>query len=98
MQNLIFLTQHDALMRGAAAFPCSLEVYEATFRRMGHRCERFYERYPGDAKIVWRIAELLLAADRRGASVPLLNGGGMLTCRRFMTSGILLGRSLPRWF
>lgn len=63
------------------------EVYRATYRRVRERNQLYYERYPGDAERVRRIADHLAANHVR------LPGGGRLTPRRFQQLGLQFGMS-----
>ena len=66
------------------------DVYRATHNRMKERNRRFFERYPLDAAKVRDIGNFLRSRDSDGQSVSL-PGGGVLSLRRFLASGLLLG-------
>lgn len=61
------------------------DVYHATFTRMEERNRRFYERYPQDVDLV---RDLVRELHERPAPLPR---GGILTARRFLMLGLLLG-------
>lgn len=63
------------------------EVYSKTFARMAERNRRFYQRYPEDVARVREIVRLLRTSPAK------LPGGGVLTARRFLQLGLLLGSS-----
>uniref|UniRef100_A0A7S1U6F3 AB hydrolase-1 domain-containing protein n=1 Tax=Phaeomonas parva TaxID=124430 RepID=A0A7S1U6F3_9STRA len=61
------------------------DVYAATCKRMLTRNARFYARYPEDVATVRRIVALLA---RKKVMLP---SGGVLTPRRFLMLGLMLG-------
>src|SRR5437868_2701539 len=63
------------------------EVYSRLYPRVRGKLKRFYDRYPGDAAKVRRIADHLAVAE------VLLPDGDLLTPRRFKTLGMNLGVS-----
>lgn len=63
----------------------ALEVYRHTFERMTERNRRFYQKYPGDVRKVRAVLRALAAEP-----APMA-GGGVLTPRRFLQLGLLLG-------
>lgn len=68
------------------------EVYAATFQRMMERNRRFLERYPSDETKLKAIATFLETKDQNHDAQELPSGG-RLTLRRFLQSGLLLGRA-----
>lgn len=93
---LSYLSAHpEAIER--ALFTCGLApvgespdaVYQATFKRMQTRCERFYRRYPQDVELVRSIVRSLEPAA--GGAPVALPRGGTLTARRLLQLGLLLG-------
>lgn len=63
------------------------DVYQATYRRVLSKNDRFYARYPQDAARSRRIADYLLTHD------VTLPSGGRLSARRFQQIGIGFGAS-----
>jgi pimeloyl-ACP methyl ester carboxylesterase len=63
------------------------DIYRATYRRVAARNERYYERYPADAKLA-----LAIVAHLSSQSVEL-PGGGILSPRRFQQIGMAFGMS-----
>jgi pimeloyl-ACP methyl ester carboxylesterase len=63
------------------------EVYRATYARTVQRCQRYYERYPGDRD---RVRSLY---DWISDNEPVLPGGDRLTQRMFRQLGWMLGMS-----
>jgi len=63
------------------------DVYRATYRRVGEKNRRYYDRYPGDVAIAQQIAAHLAAHDVR------LPDGSRLTPRRFQQLGLSFGAS-----
>ncbi|MEV5507679.1 alpha/beta fold hydrolase [Streptomyces orinoci] len=61
------------------------EVYAHTYPRVRDRVLEHYDRYPGDAPLLRRIADLLAATEVR------LPNGDRLTPRRLRTLGLALG-------
>lgn len=61
------------------------DVYARTYPRVRERVLDFYARYPGDAPVLRKIADLLTATDVR------LPDGDRLTTRRLRTLGLALG-------
>jgi pimeloyl-ACP methyl ester carboxylesterase len=71
---------------GIPGIPASAdEVYRRTFGRVEAKTAEFYRRYPHDAEIVSRIADLLADGDVR------LPDGDTLTVHRFQSVGLDLG-------
>ncbi|KAG5190596.1 proline iminopeptidase [Tribonema minus] len=66
------------------------EIYRATYRRCAERNRRYYARYPGDVSKVKSILQFLAEQPRGGMPLP---GGGLLTPRRFLQLGLMLGGS-----
>lgn len=63
------------------------DAYQRLWERVKQRNMRYYDRYPGDVKLVKRIVASLLD---RPATLP---SGGRLTARRFLQLGLGLGGS-----
>ena len=63
------------------------DVYTATWRTVGDKNRRYFERYPGDRA---RVGEIL---DRLDAEDVRLPSGDRLTPRRFLQLGFALGMS-----
>ena len=63
------------------------EVYRRTFRKVKERNEKFYEKYPEDVE---RVKVILRFLGRFGETVRLPSEG-LLSVRRFLTLGIILG-------
>ncbi|MCK1797023.1 alpha/beta hydrolase [Streptomyces sp. XM4193] len=61
------------------------EVYARTFPRVRDRVRDFYSRYPADAPVLRRLADVLREEDVR------LPDGDRLTVRRLRTLGLMLG-------
>ncbi|WP_255946969.1 alpha/beta fold hydrolase [Streptomyces odontomachi] len=69
----------------AAIPPSAAEVYRRTYPRVAAKNRIFQRRYPADADIVHRVADLLAAGDVR------LPDGDVLTVRRFQLLGLAFG-------
>jgi pimeloyl-ACP methyl ester carboxylesterase len=63
------------------------DVYRATYARVADKNRQYYQRYPGDVKRVRQIVDTLHASEVR------LPGGGVLSPRRFLQLGLVLGMS-----
>ena len=63
------------------------EVYRATYARVADKNQQYYQRYPGDVQRVRQIVDALNASQVR------LPGGGVLSPRRFLQLGLVLGMS-----
>lgn len=63
------------------------EIYRACYPRVLERNRQYFERYPGDRERVTRLVRHLQE------NAVLLPGGGRLTSRRFLQSGIHFGMS-----
>ncbi|UQA92096.1 alpha/beta fold hydrolase [Streptomyces halobius] len=61
------------------------DVYARTYPRVADRVLEYYDRYPGDARPLRRIADLLATSDVR------LPDGDRLTPRRLRTLGLAFG-------
>jgi hypothetical protein len=94
---LSYLSRYAANM-SKGFFTCGLapvtktinELYAATYRRMLVRNRRFYKRYPQDVdKVKQIIAHLHFKAS--SSSPVTLPRGGVLTTRRFLQLGHMLG-------
>jgi len=66
-------------------------VYTATFARMKARSEKYYRRYPQDIQVIRNAVRLL--EPTVGGKPRQLPRGGILTARRFLQLGLLLGSS-----
>ncbi|MEW5301937.1 MAG: hypothetical protein WDW36_004761 [Sanguina aurantia] len=66
--------------------PCSAQaVYEATSQRVVSQNVRYYERFPGDVKVVSDIVKHLAAQPGGGVTTP---SGSLLTPRSLQTLGL----------
>ncbi|KAF2868945.1 proline iminopeptidase [Massariosphaeria phaeospora] len=66
------------------------EVYERLYKRVTHKNQKYYERYPEDVDRVKRIVKLL---GRFGDTTVRVQGGeGYLSARRFLQLGIYFGK------
>ncbi|KFY77420.1 hypothetical protein V498_09358 [Pseudogymnoascus sp. VKM F-4517 (FW-2822)] len=62
------------------------EVYSATFAQVIKRNQAYYQKFPDDIEAVHDLA--IYIKSQNGLSLP---GGGILTVRRFLMLGMLLG-------
>jgi pimeloyl-ACP methyl ester carboxylesterase len=63
------------------------DVYRATYARVIDKNRLYFQRYPGDVQRVRQIVQTLQRAEVR------LPGGGLLSPRRFLQLGLVLGMS-----
>ena len=63
------------------------DVYRATYARVVDKNRQYYQRYPDDVARVRQIVQALQQAEIR------LPGGGVLSPRRFLQLGLVLGMS-----
>jgi pimeloyl-ACP methyl ester carboxylesterase len=63
------------------------DVYRATYARVVDKNHQYYQRYPGDVERVRQIVQALQHTEVR------LPGGGVLSPRRFLQLGLVLGMS-----
>jgi pimeloyl-ACP methyl ester carboxylesterase len=63
------------------------DVYRATYARVVDKNHQYYQRYPGDVERVRKIVQALQHTEVR------LPGGGVLSPRRFLQLGLVLGMS-----
>jgi len=70
------------------------EVYDKLWLRVRQRSWKYYEQYPGDVAMVKKIVRTLLSHEKNGANNLIkLPSGGILTARRFLQIGLVLGGS-----
>ncbi|MHA6669313.1 alpha/beta fold hydrolase [Homoserinimonas sp. A447] len=65
--------------------PSADDVYRHTYPRVAAKAAEFYRRFPADAEVIGRVADLIAGDDIR------LPDGDLLTVRRMQTLGIDFG-------